>query len=93
MSCKCAKYEEDENRYYCDISGDGCMFMSPDSERCAEVYGEGPDVENERGDNKWTYIKRLLVKLLKQTLNSFHLKKMIRFTKGEKYLEKPGNLK
>ena len=44
MSCKCAKYEEDENRYYCDVSGDMCMFMSPNSKACAEEYGEGPDV-------------------------------------------------
>jgi len=47
MSCKCAKYEEDENRYYCSVSGSSCMFMSPDSARCAEEYGEGPDVESE----------------------------------------------
>ncbi|MBX4259789.1 hypothetical protein KTC96_25010 (plasmid) [Clostridium estertheticum] len=40
MSCKCAKYEEDENRYYCDISGSSCMFMPPDSVRCATEYGE-----------------------------------------------------
>jgi len=45
MGCKCAKYEEDENRYYCDVSGDMCMFMSPNSKACAEEYGEGPDVE------------------------------------------------
>lgn len=45
MSCKCAKYEEDENRYYCSISGDGCMYMSPNSKRCATEFGEGPDIE------------------------------------------------
>jgi len=47
MSCKCAKYEEDENRYYCSVSGSGCVYMSPDSKQCAKDFGEGPDADNE----------------------------------------------
>lgn len=47
MSCSCAKYEEDENRYYCSVSGSGCVYMSPDSKACAKEYGEGPDANNE----------------------------------------------
>jgi hypothetical protein len=46
MSCKCAKFDSDSGRYKCDVSGDGCMYMFPDSKRCAEEYGEGPDVKN-----------------------------------------------
>lgn len=45
MSCKCAEFEEDEGRYTCSVSGDRCMFMSPNSKRCAEMFGEGPDAE------------------------------------------------
>lgn len=45
MSCKCAKYDEDESRYYCEVSGGQCMYLIPSSKRCAEDYGEGPDAE------------------------------------------------
>jgi hypothetical protein len=47
MSCKSAKYDPDTNRYDCAVSGDWCMFLIPDSKACAEVYGEGPDAEDE----------------------------------------------
>lgn len=48
MACKAAKYDHDEGRYYCDISGGQCMYMYPNSKLCAEDYGEGPDaVETE----------------------------------------------
>lgn len=55
MSCKCSKYEEDENRWYCSVSGDMCMYMWPDSKRCAKDYDEGPDAaEGECNDKKVT---------------------------------------
>jgi hypothetical protein len=47
MSCKCATFDEDTGRYECSVSGDGCMHMWPDSKRCAEDFGEGPDAEDE----------------------------------------------
>ena len=47
MSCKCANYDEDEGRYYCEVSGSQCMYLFPSSKRCAEDYGEGPDAESE----------------------------------------------
>lgn len=47
MSCGYAKYEEDEGRYYCSVTGDGCMYMSPNSKQCAEDFGEGPDAVEE----------------------------------------------
>ena len=47
MSCKCAKYDEDEGRYYCEVSEDQCIYLIPNSKRCAEDYGEGPDAESE----------------------------------------------
>ena len=45
MNCSCSKFIPEEGRYRCDVSGDGCMFMIPDSKLCAEMYGEGPDVQ------------------------------------------------
>ena len=49
MSCKAAKFDPDEGRYYCDVSGDQCMYYIPNSKRCAEECGEGPDaVEDDR---------------------------------------------
>ena len=44
MACKCAKFDED-NGWICDVSGDRCVFFIPNSKACAEMYGEGPDVE------------------------------------------------
>lgn len=41
--CKCATYDPDDGRYSCSVSGDGCMYLIPNSKRCAEDYGEGPD--------------------------------------------------
>ena len=45
MSCKCAKYDAEDGRYLCSVSGDNCMYLIPNSEKCAKDYGEGPDVE------------------------------------------------
>ena len=47
MSCKCAKYDIDEGRYYCDVTGDQCMYLIPDSKKCASDYDEGPDRKDE----------------------------------------------
>lgn len=30
----------------CSVSGGACMYLYPDSKRCAREYGEGPDVGN-----------------------------------------------
>lgn len=43
MSCNCAKYDQDEGRYYCSITGDQCIYLIPNSKKCAEDYEEGPD--------------------------------------------------
>ena len=47
MACECATYDPDSGRYECSVSGNGCMYMIPNSERCVEEYGEGPDANNE----------------------------------------------
>ena len=50
MSCQCAHFDADEGRYFCDVSGDQCMFFIPSSKACAKMYGEGPDVGNEESE-------------------------------------------
>lgn len=47
MSCKCATYNG-EGRYDCAVSGSECIYLFPDSKKCAEEYGEGPDAENDQ---------------------------------------------
>ena len=47
MACKSAKFDEDECRYYCEVTGDQCMYLIPNSKRCANEYGGGPDAEEE----------------------------------------------
>ena len=47
MSCISAKFDSDEGRYYCEVSGGEGMYHIPDSKRCAKEYGEGPDVTDE----------------------------------------------
>lgn len=50
MSCKAAKFDPDKGRYYCDVSGDQCMYYIPNSKTCAEEYGEGPDANDKLGN-------------------------------------------
>jgi hypothetical protein len=45
MACKSATFDLEDGRYQCSVSGDGCMFLIPDSKACAERYGEGPDAD------------------------------------------------
>lgn len=45
MNCRCSEYDSDEGRYYCEISGSQCTYLIPNSKKCAEEFGEGPDVE------------------------------------------------
>ena len=52
MSCKAAKFDLDEGRYYCDVSGDQCMYYIPNSKKCAEEYGEGPDAYCEEDEEE-----------------------------------------
>lgn len=52
MSCKCAKFDLEEGRYYCEVSGDQCIYLIPNSKRCADDYGEGPDAEREEAEDE-----------------------------------------
>ena len=42
MICKSAT-EIIDGRWICALSGDCCVYLVPNSKRCAEEYGEGPD--------------------------------------------------
>ena len=43
MNCDYAKRTNEFHGWACAVSGGACMFVVPDSKRCAAVYGEGPD--------------------------------------------------
>lgn len=45
MSCKCSRVTDEYHGWKCTVTDGACMFLVPDSKRCAEEYGEGPDVE------------------------------------------------
>jgi len=51
MSCKCATFQPDEGRWSCSVSGDGCMYLIPNSKKCAEQFGEGPDTYPDEDEN------------------------------------------
>ena len=47
MACKCATYNRDSGRFDCSVSGSECIYLIPNSKRCAGEYGEGPDANSE----------------------------------------------
>lgn len=52
MGCKAAIPTDEYHGWECEITEGACMFLHPDSKRCAKEYGEGPDaVEQEEQDN------------------------------------------
>ena len=52
MACSCAKVTDEYHGWKCTVSGGACMFLHPNSKACAEMYGEGPDVETYNEDTK-----------------------------------------
>ena len=46
--CTCATYDGN-GRYDCSVGGK-CLYIIPDSKRCAEEYGEGPDAPDPKED-------------------------------------------
>lgn len=46
--CAAAYHTDEWHGYGCTITeGGACMFLYPDSKKCAEEYGEGPDAESD----------------------------------------------
>jgi hypothetical protein len=95
MSCKAAKFDPDEGRYYCDVSGDQCMYYIPNSKKCAEEYGEGPDAYDKLGDIISDYTSNsdvVFSEYLRSRLNSGELdltddeiKELLRLTGDDEY--------
>lgn len=50
MVCKCARYDCEDGRFQCSVTGDGCIFLVPNEKACAAIcaaiYGEGPDAKS-----------------------------------------------
>jgi len=47
MGCKCAKVTDEYHGWECSITDGECIYMYPDSKRCAKEYGEGPDAPHD----------------------------------------------
>jgi hypothetical protein len=48
MACTSSgPYDPETNRYSCQVTGDDCMFIRPDSKACASMYNERPDANLE----------------------------------------------
>lgn len=50
MGCRSAISTDEYHGWKCTITDGACMFMYPNSKKCAEQYGEGPDAYNEESD-------------------------------------------
>lgn len=50
MNCKCARIADEYCGWKCTITDGPCMYIIPNSKKCAEEYGEGPDVERVEGE-------------------------------------------
>lgn len=55
MRCKNAKFSIDD-WYTCEVTGDSCMFINPNSEECARRFNEGPD--SVRVDDRTGFVRR-----------------------------------
>ena len=51
-TCKCAKYNNEEFAYMCNVTGDKCFFLIPDAEKCYEMFNEGPLVDEENEEDE-----------------------------------------
>lgn len=52
MGCKAAIPTDEYHGWECEITEGACMFLHPDSKRCAKEYGEGPDAV-EQEEQQW----------------------------------------
>ena len=43
--CTAAFRTDEFHGWGCNVSGDSCMFLVPNSKACAEQFGEGPDAD------------------------------------------------
>ena len=55
--CTAACDTDEFHGYGCEITGGACMFLYPDSQNCAEEYGEGPDASGMHEDGEDRTVK------------------------------------
>ena len=56
--CTAAFRTDEFHGWGCNVSGDSCMFLVPNSKACAEQFGEGPDADKRRphhGAGRWCW--------------------------------------
>ena len=60
-----------QTQIICDVSGDQCMYYIPNSKKCAEEYGEGPDAgkEEEQSINELYRQVAFLARLLRKVID------------------------
>lgn len=55
MGCTCAHRCDEYHGWRCDVTDGACVFLYPNSKKCAEIFGEGPDAwpdnDSEEKDN------------------------------------------
>lgn len=44
--CKCASQTDEWHGWKCSITDGPCEFLTPNSKKCAEEFGEGPDSDS-----------------------------------------------
>jgi hypothetical protein len=49
MACKTAIPCDQYHGWECDVTGGACVFFTPNSKACAEMFGEGPDTDAQEG--------------------------------------------
>lgn len=45
--CKCAIETDEYHGWECEVTGDACAYLTPNSKACARDFREGPDAVNE----------------------------------------------
>lgn len=50
--CAAAYHTDEWHGYGCTVTEGACMFLYPDSKKCAGEYGEGPDAELSEDENR-----------------------------------------
>lgn len=65
--CSCASRTDEYNGWRCSITDGACMFLYPNAKACAEVYGEGPEVNSKPA--LYTVVEELFNKYLNKKLS------------------------
>ena len=65
MSCKAAKFDPDEGRYYCDVSGDQCIYYIPKIKDGSKLsIGKGHFITVIKVDQHFNWLQKKMWKFL-----------------------------